>query len=62
MGAIWVEQGFWNHLADRPYTAGDVITVFFAMLFGIISIAGLSPNIAAIVTAKAAGQRSFDVI
>ena len=62
IGAVWVDEGFYNHAYDRPYTSGDIISVFFGVLFGMVSLGGLGPNIVALAEAKAAGKRAFDVI
>ena len=62
IGAIWVDEGFFNHAYDRPYKSGDIISVFFGVLFGMIAIGGLGPNIVAFAESKAAGKRAFDVI
>ena len=47
IGAIWVDEGFWNTTYDRPYQPGDIISVFFGVLFGMFALGGLSPNLVA---------------
>ena len=62
IGAIWVDEGFWNHAHDREYMPGDIISVFFGILFGMFALGGLGPNFVAFATAKAAGYKAFQVI
>lgn len=44
MGGIWVDAEFENHAFGRVYQAGDVISVFFGVLFGLFAVAGLGTN------------------
>ena len=62
MGAIWVDQGYWNDAEDRVYLAGDCIAVFFGVLIGLFSLGGAGPNMMAVTEAKAAGKEAFEVI
>ena len=62
IGAIWVDEGFWNDMYDRPYQPGDIISVFFGILFGMFALGGLGPNMVAFAQAKAAGYKAFSVI
>lgn len=62
IGSIWVDEGFWNHTYDRNYLPGDIISVFFGVLFGMFALGGLGPNIVAFAQAKAAGYKAFQVI
>lgn len=48
LGSIWVDQGFWNHAHDRPYSAGDIISIFFGVLFGVFALGGIGPNVTAL--------------
>ena len=50
MGAIWVDEGIWNHFYDRPYTSGDIMGCFFGVLLGLMALGGVGPGF----TAKAA--------
>lgn len=43
MGAIWVDREFNNPAEDRPYLAGDCISVFFGVLIGLFSLGGAGP-------------------
>lgn len=62
LGSIWVDQGFWNHAADRPYSSGDCIAVLFGVLFGLFALSAVGPNFGAIAEGKAAGNLAFRVI
>mmetsp|Transcript_47760 Transcript_47760/g.63092 ORF Transcript_47760/g.63092 Transcript_47760/m.63092 type:complete len:137 (+) Transcript_47760:695-1105(+) len=60
MGGVWVEQGFWNHTYDRVYQAGDTISVFFGVLFGLFALSSTGPSFNAVAEGKAAGKLAFD--
>ena len=62
MGGLYVDKGIVNSTAGRVYTAGDTISVFFGVLFGMFALAGASPQFTAIIEGKAAGRLAFDVI
>jgi ATP-binding cassette, subfamily B (MDR/TAP), member 1 len=49
-------------VTDLPYTIGDVNSVFTALIIGIMSIMGLTPNIQALVKGKVVAKPIFDVI
>ncbi len=62
MGSIWINKQFDNSTFHRPYSAGDVLSVFFGVFFGIFSIGMATPNIKAIAEGKAAGKMAYDII
>jgi len=62
IGGVWVDEKYWNHAEDRSYLAGDCLSVFFGVLFGLFSLGGAGPAIGAVNIAKAAGKAAFDVI
>ena len=62
IGGIWVDQGFYNHTYGRPYTAGDCISVFFGILFGLFPLVAAYRHLDAIQEGKIAGWLAFDVI
>ena len=62
MGSIWIEKGFHNPINDGPYTAGDVLSCFFGMIFGMFSLGMAHPNIKAIAEGRVAGKMTFDII
>ena len=62
IGGIWVEKEFENHAQGRPYQAGDSISVFFGVLFGLFALAAAGPGFNTLAEGKAAGKLAFDVI
>ena len=62
IGALWVDRERKNHTFDRTYTAGDTLSVFFGVLFGLFALAGASPQFAAVIEGKSAAKLAFDVI
>ena len=62
LGAIWVDEGYWNHAEDREYKAGDCMAVFFGVLIGLFALGGTGPAANAVNQAKAAGKSAFEVI
>ena len=62
LGSIWVDAGIYNHAMGRPYSGGDIISIFFGVLLGLFAIGGLAPNIQALTKAKIAGKSCFDII
>lgn len=47
---------------DPNYTAGDVMSCFFGVVFGAMSIGMATPNIKAVVEGQVAGKMAFDII
>ncbi len=62
IGAVWIDEGYWNHAEDRTYRAGDCMAVFFGVLIGLFALGGASPAFTAINTAKVAGKSAFEVM
>jgi hypothetical protein len=62
MGSVWIEQGFNNDTFDRGYTAGDILSCFFGVVFGMFSVGMATPNLKAVAEGKVAGKMAFDVI
>jgi hypothetical protein len=49
MGRVWIYNEINNDTFDEPYTAGDVLSCFFGVVFGMFSIGMAGPNIKAVV-------------
>jgi ABC-type multidrug transport system fused ATPase/permease subunit len=47
---------------DEPYTIGDILSCFFGIVFGVLSLGMTAPNIKAIAEGKVAGKMAYDVI
>ena len=62
IGGIYVDYPVYNDLAERNYSAGDSISVFFGVLFGLFSLASTSPALTAMYEGKAAAKLALDVI
>ena len=62
MGVVWIYQEIDNTIFDRNYTAGDILSCFFGILFGFFSLGMASPNIKAVSEGKSAGKMAFDII
>jgi ATP-binding cassette subfamily B (MDR/TAP) protein 1 len=63
LGAHWMRNQ-WTTLTleDKPYTAGDVLCVFFGVLFGMFALGMAGPNFKAVSEGKVAGKMAFDII
>jgi ATP-binding cassette subfamily B (MDR/TAP) protein 1 len=62
IGPIWVQRGFYNAAYGRNYLPGDIIGVFFGLIFGFFGLAGIGPNFTLVAQGKASGKLAFDVI
>jgi ABC-type multidrug transport system fused ATPase/permease subunit len=62
LGGHWVDNEYYNSTRGRNYTAGDSITVFFGVIMGLFSIAGIGPGFRAIAEARAAAFLAFETI
>ena len=45
MGSFWIYKDFWNHTYGRIYSAGDILSCFFGVVFGMLSVGMAIPNI-----------------
>jgi ATP-binding cassette subfamily B (MDR/TAP) protein 1 len=57
-----VEHQVWNGGRGRPYSGGDAIGCFFAVIIGLFSIALISNQLKATVEAKVAANFIFEII
>lgn len=62
MGSVWIEKDFYNPLYDRPYSSGEVLSCFFGIIFGMMSMGMATPNIRAVVEGRVAGKMAYDII
>lgn len=62
IGSVWMDKPYWNDAEDRDYLAGDTLTVFFGVLFGLFALGGAGPAFNAVAEAKAAGKIAFEII
>lgn len=62
MGSIWIDKEIRNDSFDRLYQAGDILSCFFGVVFGMFSVGMATPNLKAVAEGKVAGKMAFDVI
>jgi ABC-type multidrug transport system fused ATPase/permease subunit len=62
MGSVWIYKGIHNDLYKRDYSAGDILSCFFGVIFGMFSVGLASPNIKAVTEGRVAGKMAFDII
>jgi hypothetical protein len=48
MGHIWIYYDINNDVMDRSYTAGDIMSCFFGVIFGMFSLGMAGPNFKAL--------------
>ncbi len=61
-GSKLIEDKIYNYLQDRNYTVGDVISVFFSVLFSAFSLGALPPFFKSFSDAKHAAAELFGLI
>jgi hypothetical protein len=62
MGSVWIYNQIYNDTFGRAYTAGDVLSCFFGVVFGMFSVGMATPNLKAVSEGMAAGKMAFDII
>jgi len=62
VGSIWVEKKFYNPTFGRDYSTGDILSCFFGVMFGGISLGLAAPNIKAVTEGRVAGKLAFEII
>lgn len=62
MGSVWIYKEFRNDTFNRTYTAGDILSCFFGVVFGMFSMGMATPNLKAVTEGKVAGKMAFDII
>lgn len=61
-GAIFVKEDVRNDIRDRPYTPGDVVAVFFGMLFAAFSLGMAGPNFRTVTKGRQAAYAALQTI
>eukprot|EP01132_Coremiostelium_polycephalum_P006617 gene6617-8188_t len=61
-GAKLISDKTWNPVHGRAWTGGDVLTIFFAVIFGAAALGNAAPHIGAFASGRAAAYRIYDVI
>lgn len=61
-GGILVTEGVTNNVRDRDYTPGDIIAVFFGMMFASFSLSVAGPNFQAVTKGRQAAYSALQTI
>ncbi len=62
LGSVWIYKDFRNHTYNRNYSAGDILSCFFGVIFGMFSVGLATPNIKAVTEGRVAAKLAFDII
>jgi len=62
VGSIFIDKEVMNPVTDRPYSGGDVLTIFFAIAGAGFMFSQAGPTIKAFAMAKAAGAKAWKII
>ena len=62
IGTKLIVTGHENTKYGEPYNAGDVISCFFGVVFGVFSLGMAAPNIKAVTEGRIAGRMAYDII
>ena len=62
IGSWFIQKQVNNDIYDEPYTAGDCLTIFFGIMFGLFTFGAIEPQIKAIVAGKVAGKFTYETI
>ena len=62
LGSVWIYYDLQNNTFNRTYTAGDILSCFFGVIFGMFSVGLATPNIKAVTDGRVAGKLAFDII
>lgn len=62
LGSVWIYNDIENTTYGRTYSAGDVLSCFFGVVFGMFSVGMATPNLKAVAEGKVAGKMAFDII
>lgn len=61
-GSYLVTGHVYNSRTEKAYDAGDIMSCFFGIIFGVFSLGMATPNIKAITEGKVAGKMAYDII
>lgn len=62
LGGIYIENRYQNHILGRNYMGGDILCVFWGVIFGFFALSSLSPQFKALIEGRVAGKSAYDVI
>ena len=61
-GSLFVTEGVWNDVKSRDYTPGDIIAIFFGMMFSAYSLSLAGPNFKALTVGRQAAHAAIETI
>jgi len=62
LGGIFVVNNVYNDVRGREYTGGDVVSIFFGVMFGGMSLGIAGPNFSAVTKGRQAARAALDII
>jgi ATP-binding cassette subfamily B (MDR/TAP) protein 1 len=62
VGTILIVKPVYNSKYGEDYNAGDIMSCFFGVVFGIFSLGMATPNIKAVTEGRVAGKMAYDII
>ena len=62
LGSVWIYNDFKNDTFNRYYSAGDILSCFFGVIFGMFSMGLAAPNMKSVTEGRVAGKLAFDII
>lgn len=62
IGSLFVQHKVWNSALKKPYSAGDTIGCFFAVIIGLFNLAMTSGQMKCIFEGRVAAKFAFEVI
>lgn len=61
-GSWLVTEHVTNSRTHESYNAGDIMSCFFGIIFGVFSLGMATPNIKAVTEGRVAGKMAYDLI
>ena len=62
LGSVWIYNDIYNSIFERVYSAGDILSCFFGVIFGMFSMGMATPNMKAVTEGRVAGKMAYDII
>ena len=62
MGTVWIYHRIYNVTFHANYKAGDILTCFFGIFFGMFCLGMAGPNLKAITEGQTTGKMAYDII
>jgi thioredoxin reductase len=61
-GSYLITKQVTNTNFDDVYSAGDILSCFFGIIFGVMSLGLAAPNIKAVTEGRIAGKSAYEII